>query len=192
MRAQIINGAMDQIRVGGYAGLNFAGIADSLGTTRANLHHHFKNKEGLATEATRLYIAQSMEFVEGLAETHPTDFAGFLAAIEAAVVGGSNQTTQARNCVCSQLITDSSSPGSLIDLSREFFVQKRKLMKQVIRASQESGKIVTTISAEVLADRASALLMGLAQSLLVSDDTQRLSGSFETILTDWVTPYRLQ
>ena len=55
VRDEIINLAVDQLKAGGYKALNFAVIAEQLDTTRANLHHHFKNKEGLGIEATKAY-----------------------------------------------------------------------------------------------------------------------------------------
>ena len=46
MRAEILKIAEDQMKAGGYEQLNFAVIANDLKTTRANLHYHFKNRDG--------------------------------------------------------------------------------------------------------------------------------------------------
>ncbi|WP_375572681.1 TetR/AcrR family transcriptional regulator [Seohaeicola saemankumensis] len=44
----------------GYQGLRFRDIAETLGTTRANIHHHFGNKMNLCEEVILDYVEQTL------------------------------------------------------------------------------------------------------------------------------------
>ena len=55
LREDILEKAICQLRRGGYSQLNFASLSKELGTTRANIHYHFSNKENLAKEALETY-----------------------------------------------------------------------------------------------------------------------------------------
>lgn len=45
----------------GYQGLRFRDIAETLGTTRANIHHHYGNKMNLCEEVVSDYVAETLE-----------------------------------------------------------------------------------------------------------------------------------
>jgi AcrR family transcriptional regulator len=73
-RDKILDTASRLIRAGGYEALNFGTIAEELGITRANIHHHFKNKENLALQAVNRYSAGLEERFAGFKEKHPGNF----------------------------------------------------------------------------------------------------------------------
>jgi AcrR family transcriptional regulator len=48
----------------GYDGFSFADIAEVIGTTRANIHHHFGNKRRLMAELIEGFVANAQERIE--------------------------------------------------------------------------------------------------------------------------------
>lgn len=46
-KTDILNCAEQLMRTRGYNGFSYADVADAVGTTRANIHHHFRSKEDL-------------------------------------------------------------------------------------------------------------------------------------------------
>ena len=103
MKDQILDLAEEQLKTGGYGALRFGTIAEALGTTRANLHHHFGSKEGLATEAAERYVAASFAFMGDLLDRHDGDLHGYLAAIEGLVQARLRTRGGQGACVCAQL-----------------------------------------------------------------------------------------
>lgn len=64
MREQIKHTAEELLIRHGYRGFNFRSIAEELGTTRANLHYHFKNKDGLVLEVLDEYASRTIALYE--------------------------------------------------------------------------------------------------------------------------------
>jgi TetR/AcrR family transcriptional repressor of nem operon len=56
MREQIKQLALVLLIKHGYRGVSFGDLADALKTTRANIHYHFGNKEGLVEEVLDEYV----------------------------------------------------------------------------------------------------------------------------------------
>ena len=61
MRTKIKNAATELLIKHGYRGLRFGDIAARLGTTRANIHYHFGNKQKLVEEVLDDYVAHTLE-----------------------------------------------------------------------------------------------------------------------------------
>jgi TetR/AcrR family transcriptional repressor of nem operon len=66
MREQIKSLAVDLLVQHGYRGFNFRDIAEGLGTTRANLHYHFGNKDRLVLEVLDEYATSTVAFYESI------------------------------------------------------------------------------------------------------------------------------
>ena len=64
MREQIKRMAEELLIRHGYRGFNFRSIAEELGTTRANLHYHFGNKDGLVLEVLDEYASRTIALYE--------------------------------------------------------------------------------------------------------------------------------
>lgn len=64
MRDQIKRIAEELLIQHGYRGFNFRNIAEELGTTRANLHYHFGNKDGLVLEVLEEYASRTIGLYE--------------------------------------------------------------------------------------------------------------------------------
>lgn len=61
MREQIKELALDLLIQHGYRGVSFGDLATALKTTRANIHYHFGNKEGLVEEVLEDYVRITSE-----------------------------------------------------------------------------------------------------------------------------------
>jgi AcrR family transcriptional regulator len=61
MRDEVKRVAIELLLQNGYQGLRFRDIADRLGTSRANIHHHFGNKLNLCEEVITEYVARTLE-----------------------------------------------------------------------------------------------------------------------------------
>lgn len=64
----------------GYEGFSFADIADEIGTTRANIHHHFGNKRRLVDELIEQFAGDAVRRIERLWLGTATSFADRLTA----------------------------------------------------------------------------------------------------------------
>ena len=56
MRERIKSLALDLLIQHGYRGVSFGDMAETLGTTRANIHYHFGNKQALVEEVLADYV----------------------------------------------------------------------------------------------------------------------------------------
>ncbi len=175
---------------GGYDNLSFAAIADSLSTTRANIHYHFKNKEGLATEATKAHIAEELDLMKSVAQRYHDDFAAFIADVEARFVSMIKKKRDKKIDICSQLIRTDGVPAELTKLAQDHFKDVHDLCEEVIVASQRAGTIQSDIRASDLAAQAVAMMLGVIQLAIVyhdrgGDSSERIRG----LLTGWVRSY---
>jgi TetR/AcrR family transcriptional repressor of nem operon len=60
MRARIKSLALDLLIQHGYRGVSFGDMATTIGTTRANIHYHFGNKERLVEEVLEDYVEATL------------------------------------------------------------------------------------------------------------------------------------
>lgn len=183
MKNLILDTAKEQLSSGGYRALNFGQIASEFQTTRANLHHHFGNKHGLAKAATLAYVDDSLQAVRDMASKYPADFDAFLDAIEAMILASRPNEDESQACICLQLLLDDDSPGDLKEIARAFFAEKRQIMAGIVRASQASGKIPKDRDADQLALRASVVLMGISANLQVHTQPDKAASSLKGMLT---------
>ncbi len=92
----------------GYQGLRFRDIAETLGTTRANIHHHYGNKLNLCEEVI-------VEYVQGTLESWSANWTG--AGTLAEKIEGMMEANRARYLV-SNPTGDTAHPWSLIGRMR--------------------------------------------------------------------------
>ena len=123
MRDAILEKAEQQLMMGGYDKLNFASIAKSLETTRANLHYHFKNKETLAIEVVRRYSSGYTVEFERLRKTFNGNISGFVEAVEEMMWMFSGDGDDSKPAACINLVADPEIPESIAKVSREAYNQ---------------------------------------------------------------------
>lgn len=66
LREQILDVATELFVRRGYADVSFGDISERTGTTRANIHHHFSNKQGLALAALDRSAAEVCQRYEAI------------------------------------------------------------------------------------------------------------------------------
>jgi TetR/AcrR family transcriptional repressor of nem operon len=66
MRERISSLALDLLIQHGYRGVSFGVLAKLLGTTRANIHYHFGNKESLVEEVLENYVETTLTALRGV------------------------------------------------------------------------------------------------------------------------------
>jgi TetR/AcrR family transcriptional regulator, transcriptional repressor for nem operon len=75
MRARIKSLALDLLIQHGYRGVTFGDLADALGTTRANIHYHFGNKQALVEEVLVDYVESTLAALQEVWATPGLPFA---------------------------------------------------------------------------------------------------------------------
>ncbi len=189
MKGKILKLAQEQMKKGGYSNLSFTDIADELSTTRANLHHHFKNKEGLAVAATGDYIEKSEQVMSELFENYRGDFAGFIKELDALIYEDVLLKGRDGSCICEQLVREPKIPGNLLDLAKTRFEGIRTSMEKNIQESQENGKIKRSIAASDLSYLTMSLMFGLSQFAMINDGNPEFLKDIKGSLIKFVKPY---
>ena len=145
MRDLILKEAVKQLKIGGYENLSFTTISGILDTSRANLHHHFSNKEGLAIAATQSYINNNMARLNEISLRHTGDFLGFVVEIEHMFIELIRSNGAKGMCICSQLVREEGLPEELVVLSKRHFNDLISLFETQIKEAQHDGVIKSII-----------------------------------------------
>ena len=185
MREEILEIADKQMKQGGYDNLSFATIAKALDTTRANVHYHFTNKETLAIEVTKRYMADQVADIKKIAAAHSNDFIGFVEAMEdhhweEVDAQGPNCT-----CVCSQVLGNSNSPESLVSLAREQSMDVMQVIHTLAVNAQNAGNINAKFDTQRVVSQSAALCLGLMQLTMHVGDVEAAKGAFSGMIKDW-------
>jgi len=188
MREKILEIAEQQMKAGGYSFLSFAQIAKALGTTRANLHYHFKNKETLAVEVTKRFIADHHGGMVKMAEAYAGNFPKYFSVLcEDFLWTNFENHGRVGTCVCAQIIRYPDVPEVLLNLAKKHFENLRKILLEQILSSQEKGIIKKDVAGKVIAAEAGCMLFGLAQMALYVEPHD--CGIMKEVAANWVKHY---
>lgn len=190
MKDKILKIAQEQMKSGGYENLNFSKIAEDLSTTRANLHHHFKNKEGLAFQATQKYIEESSQKLMGLFTANKGDFPSFISDVESFFFEEAKSNGRCGGCVCSQLIREPNIPSEILKLAQSHFDNIKIGLEIMIKESQENGLIKKSISPEELAYLTMSTLFGMGHLAMVHGDDPKFLKKIKGTLVRLVNAYK--
>ena len=91
------------MRDGGYKTLNFRVIAEHLNTSKANIHHHFGNKEGLANEVINDYSSKMLGEFKRLAAECDSDLFLFIKEVEDLFWSACLKKGHCVMCLCEQV-----------------------------------------------------------------------------------------
>ncbi|MFQ5560881.1 MAG: TetR/AcrR family transcriptional regulator [Nitrospinota bacterium] len=190
MKDKILKLAQQQMKAGGYENLSFAKIADDLSTTRANVHHHFRNKEGLALQATQKYIDETSQNMLSLFEKNKGNFVGFLCDMEGFFLNQVKESGRQGSCVCGQLVREPNTPDSILKLAQSHFDTFKIFLETMIKESQENGLINKTIAPPVLSTLTMSIILGLNQLAMVHGDNPEFLTEIKGTLTKFVSAYK--
>ena len=191
MKDKILKLAQQQMKEGGYENLSFAKIAEDLSTTRANLHHHFKNKEGLALQATQHYIDETSQNLMYLINKNKGNFAGLLNDLEDFFIKDMKVNGRCGSCVCGQLVREPDIPNSILKLAQNHFDTLKSSFKVMIKESQENGSIVKSITATELSYMAMSMLMGWSQLAMIHGDDPKYINEIKGTMTKFISAYKV-
>lgn len=187
MKEQIVKIALEQMLSGGYENLNFANIATELGTSRANLHHHFKNKEGLGIAATEQYIFYDKAFKDDIFREYAGDIRRILEALENKL-GDFLVTRNVNNsCILSQLIHDGEAPNSIRTMAVTRYHEEIKQFAAQIEKSKIAKKLPPDTNSHILAVRIMSGIFGMIQMNLITENKQEFKQAVKGLLTAYLT-----
>jgi len=187
MRSEILEIAEIQMKAGGYDQLNFGSIAKELKTTRANLHYHFRNKESLAIEVTKRFMAEQEADIVKLAAQYDGDFPNFIVGMENLLWSHHKKNGRVGACVCSQIIRQPEAPQCLLELAEKHFLLFTSTLYEQVVASINKGTLKEDLNPMLIAKEAGCMMAGLAQMALMTEckDHKNLKGT----LKSWVKNY---
>ena len=183
MKQQILELAVQQLGRGGYTELSFAKIADTLGISRANIHHHYNSKKKLAEAAIKYFVAERNKLTLDALEEANYDLFEVTKAFDL-YLRESIKTDDFGFCVCSSFLTESDKvPDDLKQLCIDAYREEYKLFVDLIKQGQEEGAISTSRTAEDIETEFRLLKLGyiqLAKSKCLGADSpfQDLEGLF--------------
>jgi AcrR family transcriptional regulator len=187
MREQILEIAEDQMKAGGYGYLNFGLISKELNTTRANLHYHFNNKETLAIEVTKRFMADQKADLEKLMAQYGDDFPKLVLGMEEYLWAHHEKNGQVGACVCSKIISQPEAPESLLQLAREHFEIFQGTLIKVAAESKKNGKLKKDCDPKRVAIEAACVMGGLAKMTLILDPSEHKA--LKGTLKHWIKSY---
>jgi len=185
MRDAILEKAEQQLMTGGYDKLNFATIAKELGTTRANLHYHFKNKETLAIEVTRQYASHYIEEFSRLRETFNGNYLGFFETVEDMIWLHSGCSDDDRVKSCSTLVSDPELPESIAKLSRENYEKIELTIAGVLQDAVDNNEVRKDIDVKREASRSHVIMMGIGTCGEYLLNIKQAKDRFGGMLEEW-------
>ena len=190
MRTKILKIAEEQMKAGGYTSLSFGAIAKELSTTRANLHYHFKNKESLAVEVTKRFIADQESDLVKMAAQFTGNFPKYLEGMESFLWSHHDCNGRVGACVCAQIIRQPQVPDSLMSLAQRHFDFMRNMLTEQVVESQKNGTLRNDVDPLVIAMQAGCVMTGMAQmALFMSEDICSGNYPLKGTLKEWVKNY---
>jgi TetR/AcrR family transcriptional regulator, transcriptional repressor for nem operon len=164
VKEKIINSAIVQLRQGGYAEVSFAKVAEELSISRANIHHHFVDKENLVLAILDQFVdTMSHQFSE-LAASLNGDVKAFVSAIENRVLNFNKENPGCSVCPCIPLLTGSEKiPEKVRDKARQHYINMTAFFVDLIEKSIDKKQIKTVRTATELGGELTTLLAGNIQ-----------------------------
>ncbi|MBT5856657.1 TetR/AcrR family transcriptional regulator [bacterium] len=190
MKQRIIEKATSQLLSGGYDALNFSEIAKDLDITRANIHHHFTNKEGLALDVLSIYEMRHAEFMTSLAIANPDNFPNFIAAMEQAMIQMITESNGKCICMCTQIVGEANIPDQIKLTVQGYFDRATTLFEELIIASQKKGTLTKDIKPKTLALMTHTFLIGIIRTVIIGTNNTDYMKALPGMLTEWISHYQ--
>jgi AcrR family transcriptional regulator len=187
-REKILGIALRLLRTGGYEALNFGTIADELGVTRANIHHHFRNKQNLALEAIGRYNEYLQARFGALREKYPGDFPTAMEKTHEGLWQTLEDTGYEGFCAAASLIAEQSwIPKEVGYVATFHYELLLRIFTELVEESQHAGTVREDRPAEDIAREALSIHLGVAQ-MAMSLPSERQPGSYSRRqVRDWLT-----
>ena len=134
--SEILSVAERLLRTRGYNGFSFGDIADSIGTTRANIHYYYRTKEDLGCaliEVTRTQVLELFDSCrsEAAVEQLKQYFGIFERSIDGELI-----------CLCGMLMAeDDALPTSVRRANGELVDLQLEWLEKVLEAGRQAGEL---------------------------------------------------
>ena len=188
MKDEIYKIAEKQLLGGGYDKLNFTAISETLNTSRANIHYHFKTKEALAIEVMEQYAARECGNLNQVKEAFKGDFFGFFAAMDNAFwpedhegYTSSEASKDGSNNFCSNFLANPKLPESLVKLTKKLYQDVEEILAGIIQDAIDNHQIRADVDARQEALRIHVIMMGIMTTGLHVVEHKQLRG----LIMDW-------
>jgi TetR/AcrR family transcriptional regulator, transcriptional repressor for nem operon len=160
-KEQILEIAERQMKLGGYESLSFRVIAEELGISKANVHHHFKTKAALAKEVSNHYAKIHLTEIEALAQSYSPDYVAFIGALEEMFWRHSKEADNCGVCVFAQITREASAPRDLLDFAQKHFEQILGIFLSYAQLAMDAGKIRSDLTADIVAIQTGVMMNGM-------------------------------
>jgi len=175
---------------GGYDKLNFATIAEKLDITRANIHYHFKNKETLAVEVTKLYGREKCNDFSNLRKSYTGDFFGFIETVDNSLWHEMADEDDSGVGFFALLALDPEIPTTLLNLTQKIYYEVDQILIEALQDAVDSKEIRENIDVKREAMRGHVLMIGMStcgESFLnYGQSKNQLKG----LIIDWANSLR--
>lgn len=136
----ILHLAIQQMKEGGYDALNFREIAEELEVSKANIHHHFQNKDTLAYNAVESYSLKTLKAFQAFADEADGDLLWFMKQMEEMFWTMSKEEGHCGVCVCEQIARVPHSPSALKEQSNHFSNRICEIVHEVVLKASAQGR----------------------------------------------------
>lgn len=174
MKEKIVSIAVRLMREGGYNNLNFSVIANELSTTRANLHHHFTNKEGLAEAALQAYLDSEKLRLETVLMEQDGNLPAILSSFEHHLIEMARKRGKHSACIGSQLLRDNATPSKLKEMTARQFRSEAEAIHLQVKKHIAAHPNPHHTSSEALTFRIVSVMHGIDMMGLIEYDEDRL------------------
>jgi len=147
-KEDILSLAIHQMKEGGYDALNFREIAEDLDVSKANIHHHFQNKDTLAHHAVEAYTHRTLGAFQAFADESDGDILFFMKQMEEMFWKMSEEEGHCGVCVCEQIARVPHSPSILKEQSNRFSDHICQIVGQVVQRAAEQGRFKQGVKPE--------------------------------------------
>lgn len=174
---EILNLADLQLRTGGYDSLSFREIAEKLGISKANIHHHFKSKEQLASQVTDQYMDRDFREFEEIKGKHGHNLLSFFTEIEELFWKKVHNVGSCSICVVTQLAKYENVPENLHIMAQGHFKKMLGLISEVCINAEDTHQLKPGIRGHDVAIQAGMIMQGamsLGSSLDSIQDAEHL------------------
>ena len=174
------------MRDGGHKTLNFRVIAEHLNTSKANIHHHFGNKEGLANEVINDYSSKMLGEFKRLAAECDSDLSQFIKEAEDLFWSACLNTGHCVMCLCDQVTRFSEVPNGTKRVAQEFYENLFKIVRGVVKKALKKGDLRPGLKAEQVTHQILMLMNGLPSVVQMKASVFEAEKTLRGTIQSWV------
>lgn len=186
MKAEILELATKQMRDGGYDALSFRAIAEQLHVSKANIHHHYVNKETLALEVIEAYTTEMLAGMQQLADQFDGDLIGFMEAVEGFFWSVCRESGHCSVCVCEQVSRVSDVPDAMKEMSQDFSGRFYELIRGVVDKAFDKGLLRSDANPESVAKQIIMMMSGLGAMARTKTCVSEAENSLGGTVQSWI------